>query len=97
MKTINRRRKSPSIGKTRWATYAAAGAATALGGSHSLEAEIHYSGPVNAVLRSTWHPRRPESGPGLCRRLHELTIVRGVLKKIGPPIRIRPCSHEVEH
>jgi hypothetical protein len=27
------------------------GAATALGGSHSLEAEIHYSGPVNTVLR----------------------------------------------
>ena len=47
MKTNNRSRKSPLIGKRRWAIYAAAGAATALGGSHSLEAEIHYSGHIN--------------------------------------------------
>ena len=51
MKTNNRSRKSPSIGKTRWAAYAAAGAATALGGSHSLEAAIHYSGPIRAVFK----------------------------------------------
>jgi len=51
MKANYSRRKSPSIGKTRWAAYAAAGAATALGGSHSLEAAIHYSGLINAVVR----------------------------------------------
>ena len=45
MKTL--RRKPASIAKTRWAAYATAGAATALAGSHSLEAAIHYSGPVH--------------------------------------------------
>ena len=51
IKTNNRSRKSASIGKTRWAAYAAAGAATALGGTHSMEADIHYSGPINAVFK----------------------------------------------
>lgn len=45
-KTNSRSRKSASIGKTRWAAYAAAGAATALASSHTAEAAIHYSGPV---------------------------------------------------
>ncbi len=40
----NVRRKPASIAKTRWAAYAAASAATALAGSNSLEAAIHYSG-----------------------------------------------------
>src|SRR5438094_7781449 len=40
--------KPTSIPKARWAAYAAAGAATALGGTpSSAEAEIHYSGLVN--------------------------------------------------
>src|ERR1043166_1997375 len=50
MKTRTRRSKSASIGKTRWAAYAAASAATALGGSDSLEAAIHYSGHINAIF-----------------------------------------------
>ncbi|MBA3963185.1 MAG: hypothetical protein H0X40_14975 [Chthoniobacterales bacterium] len=36
-----------SIGKSRWATYTAAGIATALGGAHAADAEIHYSGPLH--------------------------------------------------
>ena len=51
MKTKNRNRKSASIGQTRWIAYAAAGAATALGGARSAEAAIHYSGPINHVFR----------------------------------------------
>jgi MYXO-CTERM domain-containing protein len=44
----NRLRSNPaSIAKTRWAPYAAAGAATALAGSNCAEADIHYSGIVN--------------------------------------------------
>jgi hypothetical protein len=39
--------KPASIPKARWAAYAAAGAATALGGTPSADAEIHYSGLVN--------------------------------------------------
>jgi hypothetical protein len=42
------RRRPASIAKTRWAAYAAAGAATALGSATSAEAEIHYSGVINA-------------------------------------------------
>ena len=45
MKTL--RRKPASIAKTRWAAYAAAGAATALVGSNSAEAAIHYSGDLH--------------------------------------------------
>lgn len=51
MKTRTRRSKSASIEQTRWIAYAAAGAATALGGSHSAEAAVHYSGPINHVFR----------------------------------------------
>jgi hypothetical protein len=39
--------KPASIPKARWAAYAAAGVATALGGTPSADAEIHYSGLVN--------------------------------------------------
>jgi hypothetical protein len=42
MKTL--RCKPAYIAKTRWAAYATAGAATALAGSQSAEAAIHYSG-----------------------------------------------------
>ena len=47
---INNRCKSVSIAKTRWIAYAAAGAATALAGSQSAEAAIHYSGRVNELF-----------------------------------------------
>ena len=47
MKINNVRRKPASIAKTRWLAYATAGAATALAGSNSAEATIHYSGPIN--------------------------------------------------
>ena len=47
---INNRCKSASIPKTRWVAYAAAGAATALAGSQSAEAAIHYSGRVNELF-----------------------------------------------
>jgi hypothetical protein len=44
MKTKALRRRPASITKTRWTAYAMAGAATALAGSNSSEAAIHYSG-----------------------------------------------------
>jgi MYXO-CTERM domain-containing protein len=47
VKTKSLRRKPASIAKTRWAAYAAAGAATALAGTNSLEAAIHYSGRLD--------------------------------------------------
>ncbi len=50
MKTKTRCGKHTSIAKTRWAAYAAAGAATAVSGSQSADAAIHYSGPLNVRL-----------------------------------------------
>src|SRR5216117_161910 len=50
MKINNLRFKPASIPKTRWVAYAAAGAATALAGSQSAEAAIHYSGRVNELF-----------------------------------------------
>ena len=50
MKTNNLRRKPVSTAKGRWLAYAAAGAATSLGGTHSAEAEIHYSGVIDATI-----------------------------------------------
>jgi hypothetical protein len=47
MKTKTRRNRPASIAKIRWAAYAAAGTATALAGSHTAEAAIHYSGILN--------------------------------------------------
>jgi len=44
MKTNKIRRNPASIPNTRWAAYAVASAATALAGSQSVEAAIHYSG-----------------------------------------------------
>src|SRR6476659_948395 len=46
MKSNRLRSKPASIAKTRWTAYATAGAATALVGSNSAEAAIHYSGLV---------------------------------------------------
>jgi len=51
MQMENLHRKHASIAKTRWAAYAAAGAATALAGSHSAEADIHYSGILNVPFQ----------------------------------------------
>ena len=47
---INNRCKPACVAKTRWIAYAAAGAATALAGSQSAEAAIHYSGRVNELF-----------------------------------------------
>jgi hypothetical protein len=47
MKSNRLRSKPASIAKTRWAAYATAGVATALAGSQSVEAAIHYSGILN--------------------------------------------------
>jgi hypothetical protein len=49
-KNNNLIRKFSLIGQTRWAAYASAGAATALGGSHSAEAAVHYSGLLNVAF-----------------------------------------------
>jgi hypothetical protein len=38
---------NPLLSNSRWLAYAAAGAATSLGGAPSAEAEIHYSGVIN--------------------------------------------------
>jgi hypothetical protein len=54
MRTKINHRKPASVGKTRWAAYAAAGAATALAGSNSAEAAIHYSG----ILNVSFPPRK---------------------------------------
>jgi hypothetical protein len=53
MKKPSRKRQISSISNSRWAAYAAAGAASALAGAHSAEAEIHYSGVVNQAFRGT--------------------------------------------
>jgi len=44
----NRQSKPLNLSNSRWLAYAAAGAATSLGGTHSAEAEIHYSGEIKA-------------------------------------------------
>jgi hypothetical protein len=49
----NRQNKSPTVSNSRWLAYAAAGAATALTGAPSAEAEIHYSGIVNYPFAGT--------------------------------------------
>src|SRR5439155_3097296 len=46
MKTHQSRRQTTKVSHSRWLAYAAAGAATALAGSNSAEAAIHYSGIV---------------------------------------------------
>ena len=52
MKDHKRQRRPASIAKTRWAAYAAASAATALAGSQTADAAIHYSG----LLHETFPP-----------------------------------------
>jgi hypothetical protein len=43
------------IPSSRWAAYASAGLATAFGSAEAVQAEIHYSGPVRAVLDAGSH------------------------------------------
>ena len=47
MKTESPDRKLGSISKSRWLAYATASAATAMAGGGSVQAAIHYSGPLN--------------------------------------------------
>ncbi len=47
MKTRQSRRQTAKVSHSRWLAYATASAATALAGSHSAEAAIHYSGILN--------------------------------------------------
>lgn len=50
--SLRRSRKRASITTSRWTAYAGAGAATALAGIHSAEADIHYSGVLNSVFNA---------------------------------------------
>src|SRR6266478_2999453 len=47
MKTRQSRRQTANVSHSRWLAYATASAATALAGSHSAEASIHYSGRLD--------------------------------------------------
>ena len=59
----NRTTESLNVSTSRWLAYAAAGAATALAGTQSAEAEIHYSGRINVkVTGSHTFPLDP-AGP----------------------------------
>lgn len=46
-KKFRQRRAGNIVPQTRWAAYVTAGAATAIAGVHSAEADIHYSGVLN--------------------------------------------------
>ena len=46
----SRRSGKLSLTNSRWAAYATAGAATALAGVGTAEADIHYSGPINQLF-----------------------------------------------
>jgi hypothetical protein len=48
-----RRRQKLNLTSSRWAAYATAGAATAIAGVHSAEADIHYSGVLNQPFNDT--------------------------------------------
>jgi len=64
MKTKNLRCKRTSISTARWASYAAAGAATALAGSNTAEADIHYSGLLHARFPPNSSMKFPLDQPG---------------------------------
>lgn len=51
MKTRSRKNYAAKIPTSRWLAYAGAGAATALTGATSVDAEIHYSGRVDVTFR----------------------------------------------
>lgn len=50
---IKRCSQTLRIEKPRWLAYVAAGAATAVVGTHTAEAEIHYSGPLNQTFNAS--------------------------------------------
>ncbi len=50
MKTRSRKNRALTIPTSRWLAYAGAGAATALTGASSADAEIHYSGRVDVAF-----------------------------------------------
>ena len=52
MKTRQSRRQTAKVSHSRWLAYATAGAATALAGSYSAEAAIHYSGRLDVTFGS---------------------------------------------
>ena len=53
MKTIRpRRERVDKVPTARWLAYATAGAATAVAGVPSAEADYHYSGPINQVVHA---------------------------------------------
>jgi hypothetical protein len=76
MKNQTLRCKPASIAKTRWAAYAAAGAATALAGSNSAEAAIHYSGildvpfPDNSRICYYFPLDKPGVSCALCHSIY---------------------------
>lgn len=49
---LRRRQRGNLISNGRWAAYATAGAATAIVGANSAEADIHYSGPLNIAFNA---------------------------------------------
>jgi len=51
MKIRQSRRQTAKVSHSRWLAYATASVATALAGSHSAEAAIHYSGILNVRFR----------------------------------------------
>src|ERR1051325_160298 len=59
MKPRRFRSKPRVIPNSRWAVYAAAGAASAIAGSATCEAEIHYSGIVNHSFDGTTNATLP--------------------------------------
>src|SRR5690349_55818 len=50
MKARSRRTTAAYIPNSRWLAYAGAGAATALAGTNSVDAEIHYSGRLDVYF-----------------------------------------------
>jgi hypothetical protein len=49
---MNRKRqKNVALGNARWAAYATAGAAAALGCASTAEGEIHYSGLIHSAFQ----------------------------------------------
>ena len=61
MKTRQSRRQTAKVSHSRWLAYATASAATALAGSHSAEAAIHYSGLLNVAIPSPHEYRQDVS------------------------------------
>jgi len=85
---INNRCKPPSIAKTRWVAYAAAGAATALAGSQSAEAAIHYSGILDVRFPSgnichDFPLDQPGDTLSLCHEIFYGFLDRGAFRPFG--------------